>query len=148
MVYAGMKVGCARRSTKPRLAVRAGATLATCLLFTIHPLLGVTPTDGLVDMPEDHPFSGKVQIPARESDRHSCLSAVGPSGGCVVCEQVCPTGQGPCVRVDEIVESLLSQAAKPTQVFVVDECVDDCEAPALPQREGRLPRRPRNTAPG
>lgn len=44
----------------PKLSVKARRNLAACLLFTIHPLLGVTPTDELVDLPEDHPFSGKI----------------------------------------------------------------------------------------
>jgi hypothetical protein len=58
---AGTKAAQSKSTRSPKLSVRARRNLATCLLFTIHPLLGLTPTDGLVDMPADHPFSGKMQ---------------------------------------------------------------------------------------
>jgi len=62
MVPAGTNVDAEVRSGRPKVPVKVRRNLATCLLLTIHPLLGLTPTDGLVDLQEDHPGSGMIQI--------------------------------------------------------------------------------------
>ncbi len=89
------------RKARPRLSVRARRNLAACLLFTIHPLLGLTPTDGLVDMPEDHPFSGNVQVQVKECETGSDLFGgqrltnlpCGMTGCIVISEQDCPVAR-------------------------------------------------------
>ncbi len=90
----------AREQTgRPLIPVKVRRNLATCLLFTIHPLLGLTPTDGVVDLPADHPFSTskqEVQTQVQEC-RTGCImigvgfnSHGGLTGSIKVCDRRCP----------------------------------------------------------
>ncbi len=80
-VPAGTTVDGEVRCSRPKVPVSVRRNLAACLLITVHPLLGLVSTEKIVDMPEDHPMSGKLDQDLLPSGKWiRCESFFG--GGC------------------------------------------------------------------